>query len=88
MRIPNFPIPSDALWAWQLQARCRDEDPAIFFPGDGERHDAVLRRQRQAKAVCAQCGVVRQFLEHSIRHRERFGIWGGLSVDERDQLAN
>jgi WhiB family redox-sensing transcriptional regulator len=80
-------IPADALWAWQLKARCRDEDPDIFFPVDGERRTAGLRRQRRAKEICAQCAVVRECLQHSIRHGERFGVWGGLAANERDQLG-
>jgi WhiB family transcriptional regulator, redox-sensing transcriptional regulator len=76
-------IPSEALWAWQLDARCRDADPTIFFTIDGERGHAQIRRQRRAKAICAQCGVARECLQYSIRHDERFGIWGGLAEHER-----
>jgi len=86
MRPRTSLIPADALWAWQLQARCRDEDPSLFFAVEGERCEAVSRRQRRAKAVCAQCHVIKECLEHSILHEERFGIWGGLSVEERDRL--
>jgi WhiB family redox-sensing transcriptional regulator len=79
-------IPSDALWSWQLRAQCREEDPAIFFPVDGERGKSLRRRQQQAKAICAQCDVIRECLNHSIRHHERFGIWGGLAEHEREDL--
>jgi WhiB family redox-sensing transcriptional regulator len=59
-------IPSDALWSWQLRAHRREEDPAIFFPVDGERGKSLRRRQQQAKAICAQCDVIRECLNHSI----------------------
>lgn len=76
-------IPAEALWSWQLRARCRNEDPAVFFTKEGERGVAVRRRQQRAKAICAQCPVMRECLAHSLQHDEQFGIWGGLSEDER-----
>jgi WhiB family redox-sensing transcriptional regulator len=73
-------------WAWQLAARCRDEDPSVFFHPDGERGHARKRRQERAKTICAECPVTVQCRDHSLIFRERFGTWGGLSEDERDRL--
>ena len=70
-------------WIWQLSARCRDMDPAVFFHPDGERGRARKERQQFARAVCADCPVMSQCRAHALKFPERFGTWGGLSEDER-----
>lgn len=52
------------------------EVSAIFFPERG----ASLKR---ARAICAECPVAEQCLEHALTLPERFGIWGGKSEKER-----
>jgi len=73
-------------WGWQLSARCRGTDPSMFFHGDGERGISRRRRERKAKQFCAQCPVVMQCLEHSLRFREAYGIWGGIAETERNRI--
>lgn len=70
-----------------------EEWSAVFFPP--ESPDKFARRRQlsdaaakyeQARAVCAQCPVRRQCLE-SVLDTEgawRWGMWGGLTPDERD----
>jgi WhiB family transcriptional regulator, redox-sensing transcriptional regulator len=36
--------------------------------------------------VCAGCPVRAACLEHALRTRERFGVWGGLTEEERQEL--
>jgi WhiB family redox-sensing transcriptional regulator len=72
------------VWSWQVNALCRDTDPAMFFHPEGERGRARKHRQQKAKAVCAKCPVVAQCREHALRFGEDFGTWGGLSEDDRD----
>lgn len=52
------------------------EVSAIFFPERG----ASLRR---AKAICAECPVRERCLEHALTQPEKYGVWGGLSEQER-----
>jgi WhiB family redox-sensing transcriptional regulator len=33
--------------------------------------------------VCASCPVIQQCREHALAVQEPYGIWGGLSEDER-----
>jgi WhiB family redox-sensing transcriptional regulator len=68
---------------WQLHARCRYEDPGLFFHPDGERGWARKNRQQRARAICAACPVARECGEYSISFQEAFGTWGGLSEDDR-----
>lgn len=63
---------------WRLRAACLDMDPAVFFDGGG--------LARRAKKICAQCPVQQQCLVAGLSNDERFGIWGGLTHDERKKL--
>ena len=69
-----------------MSARCRGTDPSVFFHPDKER--GIKRRQRKqtAKRFCAQCPVVMQCLEYSLRFQEPYGIWGGIAEDERHKI--
>jgi WhiB family redox-sensing transcriptional regulator len=82
--LPLSPVAEE--WSWQLSARCRGEDPATFFHAENERGHARQRRLRRAKAICAQCPVAALCRDHALRFQEPFGVWGGLSEDERFKL--
>ncbi len=69
---------------WVHRARCRDEDPELFFPV-GTTASALVQTQR-AKAVCIQCEVRDACLEWAIETLQEAGVWGGLSEDERRSL--
>jgi WhiB family transcriptional regulator, redox-sensing transcriptional regulator len=73
-------------WDWQMSARCRGTDPSAFFHPDGERGLKRRRRQQNAKRFCAQCPVVMDCLEYSLQFREPYGIWGGITEDERHKI--
>lgn len=69
--------------AWQLDAACRGAgvDPEVFFPeGRGKTY-------RPARTVCLDCPVADECLEYALVHDERFGVWGGLSEQERRRLV-
>ena len=74
---------ASALWSWRLRAACRDVDSAVFFSPDGERGPKRAAREARAKAICAGCPVIRQCAAHAIWYGERYGVWGGLSEQER-----
>lgn len=74
-------------YGWQWQAACRGEDPSLFFaPNRPEGPEEREVRERQAKAICARCPVRLECLEHALRTREPYGIWGGLNEFERRLL--
>lgn len=64
---------------WMARARCRGTDPEIFHPV--EEADAG-----EAKEICAACPVREACLEFAIEMREKDGVWGGLTADERRRL--
>jgi WhiB family redox-sensing transcriptional regulator len=69
---------------WSGDARCKTEDPEMFFPvGQGPE---ALRQAEQAKAVCRQCPVMQQCLSWAMKTGQDAGVWGGLAEDERRLL--
>lgn len=66
---------------WRDSGICAQTDPEEFFPAKGAS-DTV----KSAKAVCAECPVKAECLEAALENREQYGIWGGLSVTERQRL--
>jgi WhiB family redox-sensing transcriptional regulator len=70
---------------WHDDAAClTSRDPEIFFP-TGSTGDAVPMI-RAAKAVCATCPVRARCLEFALTSRQDFGVWGGLTEEERRSL--
>src|SRR3954452_10046369 len=84
--IRRLPTPVAEVWDWQLHGACRGESTALFFHPDGERGPARARRQAAAKTVCARCPVIEACLPHAASSGEPFGVWGGLSEEERAGL--
>jgi WhiB family transcriptional regulator, redox-sensing transcriptional regulator len=73
-------------WAWRLEASCRGLPSSVFFSPDGERGAARRRRERTAKQVCAGCRVRERCADYALAHHERYGVWGGLSENERAMI--
>jgi WhiB family redox-sensing transcriptional regulator len=63
-------------------------DLSLFYAADGERAPAARRRNAKAKAVCAQCTVIDPCRRWALATRERWGVWGGLTPDERMALVD
>ncbi len=81
--ITRLPGPNSDFWDWQLDSACRGLDSSVFYHPEGERGPARENRIARAKAICSTCPVVNQCRDHSIKTREPYGVWGGLSEDER-----
>ena len=84
--IAKLPAPITENWDWQVRAACRGLDASTFFHPENERGRSRRRREEQAKAVCAECPVARQCLDWALSVREPYGVWGGLSSVEREEL--
>ena len=81
--IARLPGPVEHAWTWQRSGACRDLGPESFFHPEGERGPARRNRASAAKSVCAACPVWRQCREHALAVREPYGVWGGLTEEER-----
>ncbi|PXA75043.1 WhiB family transcriptional regulator [Auritidibacter sp. NML120779] len=69
---------------WRSKAACLDKDPELFFPV-GNTGPALLQIE-EAKAICNQCPVTEQCLQWAISTGQDYGVWGGMSEDERRAL--
>ncbi len=75
--------PIAAAWEWQFDGLCRELSPDIFFHPEGERGSARRLRDVAAKEICTHCPVIQQCRDHALAVREPYGVWGGMSEDER-----
>lgn len=62
--------------SWQDLALCAEVDPELWFPEKGGG-------TRKPKRICRMCEVRTECLEYALETGQRFGIWGGLSPQER-----
>lgn len=81
--ISRLPGPIMELWQWQYQGACRDKETEQFFHPEGERGGTRRRRAAAAKAICMTCPVLEQCREYALRAHEPYGVWGGMTEEER-----
>ena len=73
-----------ALADWQADGMCRGSHGYLFFPPPAfERKDERSRREERAKAICRACPVLEACAEYAVSTGELFGIWGGMTENER-----
>jgi WhiB family redox-sensing transcriptional regulator len=74
---------------WWLDAACRPSDADLFFPEPGSlSRKEWRRRELAAKAVCETCPVRAACLDEALLAPEEFGVWGGMTADERAMLRH
>lgn len=64
---------------WVKQGACR-KDPDAMYPG------TFAAEIENAKAICRTCPVIDRCLQWALETGEQWGVWGGLSEDERRSL--
>jgi WhiB family redox-sensing transcriptional regulator len=71
---------------WRDRSACLDEDPELFFP-IGNTGPALVQVE-EAKAVCARCPVLEQCRNWAMENPKltEYGVFGGMSEDERRSL--
>lgn len=79
-------------YSWMGEAACTgrlDLDTA-FFP-EGTQPRSYRRATAPAVALCAACPVAAQCLEYALGFERgragRWGVWGGMTPDERQDAA-
>ena len=81
--IARLPLPLVEVYEWQFEGACREADPELFFSPESERGPRRRARERAAKTFCSRCPVVQQCLQHALKVKEPYGVWGGLTTGER-----
>ena len=67
----------------ELQQRC---DLVRLHPTPAAFRRKTEAPEMAAKAVCPACPVLVQCAAHSLAVREPYGVWGGMSEDEREGI--
>lgn len=68
---------------WKARGLCLNvEDPDLFFGGDNKLPMAKDDVD-EARSWCVRCPVARDCLIYAFQNAERYGIWAGLTVEER-----
>lgn len=89
-RAKHLTILTDPSTAWQAHAACadRDADPHWFIPAETGRTS-----YSRGRAVCIRCPVRDACLTDALTREgnaaacDRAGLWGGLSPEQRANLA-
>lgn len=68
-------------WKQQGAICATHDDPDLWHSELNER------RTRVAKSLCAQCPLQEQCLDHALEKNFRYGVWGGLTSDERKRFV-
>ena len=69
----------------EVNMKCRDEDPELFFPL-GETKPADVEKIRRAKAICLGCEALEACGAQALEEKEESGIWGGMTPNERRKI--
>ncbi len=84
--IHRLPAPVTDIWDWQMRGSCRGLSSDLFFHPERERGPARAAREARAKMVCRGCPVLARCRDHALAVHEAYGVWGGLTVEERRRL--
>ena len=71
------------LGSWRAQAACQLGDHELFFPPEEEQGEYFRLRVSLAKRICDSCPVRRECADYALAADERYGVWGGLTAEER-----
>jgi WhiB family redox-sensing transcriptional regulator len=66
---------------WQLQANCDETNTELFF-------SKLESKVAKAKALCGSCAVADKCLQFALDTKIEFGIFGGVTADERQALVS
>lgn len=68
--------------SWMQEAACAGMGSWLFFGPDASEEDSRTKQDiQQAKRICAQCPVRKECYQEG--RYEMYGIWGGLTGNER-----
>ena len=72
-------------WLWQEQSACSSPaiDPELFFVEETLRGKKKKQKENEAKKICRKCPVVKECLLHALTVPELYGIWGGMTAEQR-----
>jgi hypothetical protein len=73
--------------SWVYRSKCLGSDRS-FVPSldeDNRIEDVELLRICNGKDGAPECGVKEECLNYALSARERSGVWGGMTTEQRDR---
>jgi len=68
--------------AWMARALCHGSDPETFFPiARPNTKEGYRRAVNHAQAICRMCPVIAECAGYAFRHGIRWGVWGGIDME-------
>ena len=68
---------------WAKFAACKNESSNLFYPPEETKTPERNAMIKDAIRICAGCPVRRECLNYAIAKPEKFGVWGGMTEEER-----
>lgn len=68
---------------WRHRAACNGKDTNWWFPPQSGISTVMTPAARRAVAICQSCPVAAACLEQAMNKPEHYGIWGGLTAEQR-----
>ena len=78
-------VPVGETWFWQEHGACQGFSDVFFHPPN-ERGSARIERDAAAVSICQECPVRAPCGDYAMRSREPFGVWGGLTEEQRHAI--
>jgi hypothetical protein len=57
--------------------------PDVFYPNEIRDEISRFIAQKTALSICNRCSLIKMCKEYAIYGNELYGIWGGLTEEER-----
>jgi WhiB family redox-sensing transcriptional regulator len=73
----------NAIKAAQTIPSCMQTDPDLFY---SDKNETDTNRTKAAKKMCQKCPVVNECAIYAIAAREMWGVWGGMSPNDRKTI--
>lgn len=73
--------------SWQQDSKCLNHEPEFFFPKPG-RDKKHREEVAMVKKYCNGCPVKMKCLEFAFRENLNYGVYGGMSEEERIEIKN
>ena len=81
--VSSFLKPIHSEWEWQEQGACKDFDTDTFFLEHNLRAKAKNEKETIAVSICNACPVKLKCLDHALNTPEIYGVWGGMTEEQR-----
>jgi len=66
--------------------KCAPWSAEQFYPNDHGSQRTQAQRETHAALLCQGCLVINECLEYALTNRERYGIWGGTTEEQRERI--